>query len=194
MDKKFYLGLDIGTASVGWALTDENYELVHLRGKSAWGVHLFEEAKTAEKRRLFRSARRRKARTKRRINLLQELFSEEIAKIDPLFFIRLNNSTFFADDKDTALLGKKDTLFSDRNFTDKDFHKLYKTIYHLQKELIDDKNTKFDIRFIYLALHHLIKYRGHFYLEESLNMDEFGIHQIKEGFEKLQVFEDKRRN
>lgn len=188
MDKKFYLGLDIGTASVGWALTDENYELVHLRGKSAWGVHLFEEAKTAEKRRLFRSARRRKARTKRRINLLQELFSEEIAKIDPLFFIRLNNSTFFADDKDTALLGKKDTLFSDRNFTDKDFHKLYKTIYHLQKELIDDKNTKFDIRFIYLALHHLIKYRGHFYLEESLNMDEFGIHQIKEGFEKLQVF------
>ena len=27
MSKKYYLGLDIGTNSVGWAVTDENYNL-----------------------------------------------------------------------------------------------------------------------------------------------------------------------
>ena len=27
MNKKYYLGLDIGTNSVGWAVTDENYNL-----------------------------------------------------------------------------------------------------------------------------------------------------------------------
>ena len=144
--KKTYLGLDIGTNSVGWALTNENYELIHLRGKSAWGVHMFDEADTAKKRRNYRSTRRRKARTKQRIKLLQDLFAEEMAKVDPLFFIRLNNSTFWSEDKDEALLGKKDSLFSDKNFTDKDFYKdeKTKTIYHLQKLLIDDKNTKCD--------------------------------------------------
>lgn len=186
MENKYYLGLDIGTNSVGWALTNEHYELVHLRGKSAWGVHLFEEAKTAEGRRTYRSNRRRKARQKRRINLLQELFAEEMAKVDSLFFIRLNNSNLFADDKEQALLGQKDTLFSDQNFTDKEFHKQYKTIYHLQKQLIEDKETKFDLRFIYLALHHLIKYRGHFILEgQDINVDNFGEHQINEGFTKI---------
>ncbi len=186
--KKTYLGLDIGTNSVGWALTNENYELIHLRGKSAWGVHMFDEADTAKKRRNYRSTRRRKARTKQRIKLLQDLFAEEMAKVDPLFFIRLNNSTFWSEDKDEALLGKKDSLFSDKNFTDKDFYKdeKTKTIYHLQKLLIDDKNTKCDLRFIYLAIHHLIKYRGHFHFEgQNINIDEFGKYQIKEGFEKI---------
>ncbi len=184
--KKTYLGLDIGTNSVGWALTNENYELIHLRGKSAWGVHMFDEANTAKERRNYRSTRRRKARIKRRINLLQDLFAAEMAKVDPLFFTRLNNSTFFSEDKDKALLGKKDSLFSDKNFTDKDFYKneKTKTIYHLQKLLIDDKNTKYDLRFIYLAIHHLIKYRGHFHFEgQNINIDEFGKNQIKEGFE-----------
>lgn len=25
MEKKYYIGLDLGTSSVGWAATDENY-------------------------------------------------------------------------------------------------------------------------------------------------------------------------
>ena len=50
--------------------------------------------------------------------------------------------------------------------------------------MIDDKNTKYDLRFIYLAIHHLIKYRGHFHFEgQNINIDEFGKNQIKEGFE-----------
>ena len=32
MSKKYYLGLDIGTNSVGWAVTDENYNLCKYAG------------------------------------------------------------------------------------------------------------------------------------------------------------------
>lgn len=39
-----------------------------------------------------------------------------------------------------------------------------KTIYHLRKDLIFE-DRQFDIRLIYLALHHILKYRGHFIFE-----------------------------
>ena len=31
--KKYYLGLDIGTDSVGWAVTDEHYQIVRKPNK-----------------------------------------------------------------------------------------------------------------------------------------------------------------
>ena len=60
--KKYYIGLDIGTESVGFAAADENYELLRLKGKDVWGVRLFDEAQTAQGRRSFRISRRRLAR------------------------------------------------------------------------------------------------------------------------------------
>ena len=48
MEKNYYLGLDMGTSSVGWAVTDENYNLMRKKGKDLWGVRLFKEAKTSE--------------------------------------------------------------------------------------------------------------------------------------------------
>ena len=45
--KKFYLGMDIGTESVGMACTDENYNLLRAKGKDLWSVRLFDEAKDA---------------------------------------------------------------------------------------------------------------------------------------------------
>ena len=72
--KDYYLGLDIGTSSVGWAVTDESYNILKFNSKKMWGVRLFEEAKTAEERRDQRAARRRLERKKERINLLQDFF------------------------------------------------------------------------------------------------------------------------
>ncbi len=46
--KEYYIGLDIGTASVGWAVTDESYNIPKFNGKKMWGVRLFDDAKTAE--------------------------------------------------------------------------------------------------------------------------------------------------
>ena len=102
MEKKYYLGLDIGTNSVGWAVTDENYNLCKFNGKKMWGIRLFEDAKTAAERRTKRSNRRRMARTKQRIDLLQELCEKGIFEKDPTFFIRLNESSLHLEDKSTS--------------------------------------------------------------------------------------------
>ena len=83
--KSYYLGLDIGTNSVGYAVTDEEYNLLKFRGEPAWGVTVFDEGELCEKRRKFRSARRRLDRQQQRVDLLQELFAKEIAKVDPRF-------------------------------------------------------------------------------------------------------------
>lgn len=157
----YYLGLDIGTESVGWAVTDMDYKIEKLNGKSLWGVRLFEEAKTAEERRVFRSGRRRLERRKQRTKLLQELFAEEISLIDQGFYLRLEESKFYPDDKSVL---QENTLFNDENFKDKDYHSKYPTIYHLRKAFINGEDIK-DIRLLYLAINHILKHRGHFLFE-----------------------------
>ena len=78
--KPYYLGLDIGTDSVGYAVTDEKYQLCRFKGESMWGSGLFDPAGTCEIRRGFRVARRRLDRRQLRIRLLQEFFAKEIAQ------------------------------------------------------------------------------------------------------------------
>ncbi len=164
--KNYYLGFDIGTSSIGWATTDEEYNLLKARGQDFWGTYLFDEAQTAESRRMSRTARRRLARKRGRIKLLQELFAEEIAKADFCFFERLNNSKYALEDKSDGIR-YDDNLFHDANFTDKDFHTKYPTVYHLRRDLLDkDKAREIkDIRILYLAVAHIIKHRGHFLFE-----------------------------
>lgn len=99
---KYYMGLDPGTDSVGWATSDKHYNIIRKKGKSLWGVRLFDGAETAAKRRVSRIQRRRLKRMKGRIDLLQELFAEEVAKVDETFFIRLNESNLHKDDKTVA--------------------------------------------------------------------------------------------
>lgn len=157
----YFLGFDIGTSSIGWAITNENYEILKFNGKAMWGVHLFESGKTAEERRLARSTRRRTMRNKERLELLREIFAEEIGKVDNLFFERLDESKYWQEDRTTK---QANTLFNDENYKDKDFYDEFPTIYHLRSRLIHDKSSA-DIRLIYLALHHIIKHRGHFLFE-----------------------------
>lgn len=157
----YYIGLDMGTSSVGWAVTDASYNVVKKHGKALWGVRLFEEAQTAAERRLHRTARRRIQRRKQRLALLQELFAKEICKVDPGFFIRLHESRLWQEDKS---IDQPNTLFNDEDFDDKAYHKAYPTIYHLRYALMME-NKSFDVRLVYLAIHHIIKHRGHFLLE-----------------------------
>lgn len=184
MSKKFYIGLDIGTDSVGWAVTDEKYELLKARGKDLWGSYLFEEAQTSAERRSFRTTARRYARTRKRLLLLQSLFAEEIAKVDPLFFIRLNNSALFMEDKD-GRLKTSDALFADSGFTDKEYFKKYPTIFHLRANLTEKPAE--DIRLLYLALHHILKNRGHFLFEgQSFETDD--QNSVLDVFYKINAF------
>ena len=157
--KDYYLGLDCGTSSVGFAVTDTDYNLLKFNGKSMWGSHLFEEAKTAQERRVARCLRRRRDRQRQRIDLLQELFAEEINKIDPTFFIRLNDSNYLVEDKDERIRDRN-ILFNDRTYKDKDHFKSFPTAYHLRMSLIE--NGTMDPRILYLGIHHILKHRGHF--------------------------------
>lgn len=169
MFKKYYLGLDMGTSTVGWAVTDPDYKLIRKSGKDMWGVREFEEGKTAAERRLNRIARRRRQRETARIGLLKEYFHDAIAAVDPLFYQRLDNSRYWPEDKD-AVLGSKYSLFHDKDYTDTDYYREYPTIFHLRMELI--KNSKpHDVRLVYLALLNMFKHRGHFLLNGNLSED-----------------------
>ena len=165
----YYLGLDVGTNSVGWAVTDKEYNLLKCKGNAMWGARLFDEAQDASARRTSRTNRRRLARRKQRLLLLELLFTEEIKKIDPDFFLRMAESAYWADDKTNK--NCHFALFNDPNFTDKDYYRRYPTIYHLRAELAADKKPH-DIRLVYLALHHILKSRGHFLYESSAQNDQ----------------------
>ena len=99
IEKDYYVGLDMGTNSVGWAVTDTDYNIQKFRNKRMWGSRLFDTAQTAAERRSFRTARRRSHRRKERINILESLFTKEIAPVDPNFYLRLRESKFYPEDK-----------------------------------------------------------------------------------------------
>lgn len=159
--QKILCGLDIGTNSVGWCVTDENNKVIKKQGKSLWGVRMFEEAKDSKERRGFRSSRRRLKRRKERLSLLQYLFSIPMNEVDASFFYRLSNSFYHNEDREHPF---QYTLFNSVNYTDKQYYDEFPTIYHLRKHLLESKEKE-DLRFIYLALHHMIKYRGNFLSE-----------------------------
>ncbi len=179
--RPYYIGLDCGTNSVGWAATDEKYHLLKgtrrikndkglkTKKQTLWGFRLFDEANTAAERRVQRSTRRRGARAKNRLKLLRMLFRDEIAEVDPGFYQRLKESFYYEEDK-RLRRNSKNTLFNDQNFTDRDFHAEYPTIWHLRQSIIDPKNKdkKFDIRLYFLAIQHILKHRGHFLLQGNI--------------------------
>ena len=154
--KKYYLGLDIGTDSVGYAVTDDRYTLLKFHGEPAWGVTLFDSAAQASERREHRVNRRRLDRRQQRVQLLQELFAVEINKIDPRFFTRQMESTLYPEDKEEAY-----SLFNDVGYTDAEYHRDYPTIHHLIDELMYSDEVH-DVRLIYLACAWLVAHRGHF--------------------------------
>lgn len=162
-NKDWFLGLDIGTNSVGWAVTDKEYNILKFNGNAMWGVYLFDEAQTAADRRTNRTARRRLERKKQRIALLQDFFAEEISKIDKQFFLRIKESGLWADDRSTS-----PHLFDNGELTDREYAKRYPTIHHLIMDLIEDRSYH-DPRLVYLAVSYILSHRGHFLLDVGKN-------------------------
>lgn len=165
----YSIGIDLGTGSVGWAVIDENYKLLKLNGKDAWGAYIFDDAKTAVDTRTKRSQRRRYERRAERIRLLQDIMAQMVLSVDDSFFIKLKESYLCSDEQKRNL---QESTFKRSNhynlfegeFNDRIYYKQYPTIYHLRNALA--KNTeKADARLVYLALHHIIKYRGNFLYE-----------------------------
>ncbi|MBR1743932.1 MAG: type II CRISPR RNA-guided endonuclease Cas9 [Lachnospiraceae bacterium] len=176
-EREYFLGLDLGTASVGWAVTDPHYRLLRAKGKDMWGVRLCEEADAPEERRAFRKARRKRNREVLRILELKLLFSEEIEKTDPGFFMRLEESMLWEEDRsegnrqpfslfcDESVPAENEGKNDGKKYTDADYYKEYPTIFHLRKKLAGGEKPK-DARFLYLALLHMFKHRGHYLSSE----------------------------
>lgn len=161
MDNKYYLGLDIGTDSVGYAVTDEYYQLKKFRGEPVWGVTTFEAASLSQERRAFRTARRRIDRKQQRVELVNEIFSREIEKVDPRFFIRRAESRLFREETEDEYI-----FFNDPKYKDADYHRQYPTVHHLLYELMTDCRPH-DVRLVYLACSWLVAHRGHFLFDIS---------------------------
>ena len=147
--ENYYVGLDIGTDSVGYATTTERYELCKHKGEPMWGVTLFDEAQLSAERRSFRVARRRLDRRQQRVQLLKELFANDISKVDESFYQRIDNSFKYSDGEE-----EKVRLFESYE-EQKKYVMNYPTIHHLILELLESKE-KHDVRLVFVACAWLI--------------------------------------
>lgn len=165
-NRKYYIGLDMGTSSIGWAVTYDNYRLVQKRKMYLWGVRLFDEAQSAEERRKFRRQRRTINKRNWRLHLLKQELRALVMKEDPEFFMKIKNS---------YLKSTKHTLFTDTNYNDIDYYREFPTIYHLRFALTNilkcNEYLKRNLyyRFLFLASHDILKTRGHFNHNGNLN-------------------------
>ena len=151
----YFIGVDIGTDSVGYAVTDTDYSLCRFKGDPMTGATLFDKAEQCAERRSHRTLRRRYDRRQMRVDLIQELFCEEMAKVDPNFFAQMNESYLWQCDKSPEMLVGCEWL-------DREYNKRFPTVHHLIMELINTEKGNTDIRHLYLALAWLVAHRGHF--------------------------------
>ena len=146
----YNIGLDMGTGSVGWAVTDAQGKLLHFKKQPTWGSRLFDSAQPASEARVHRGQRRRYVRRRWRLDLLQKIFEPAMAEVDPGFFMRLNQSRTI----------EGDPIFT-KDFTKADYYDRFPTIYHLRAYLMDT-DEQADLRLVYLAIHNIVKHRGNF--------------------------------
>ncbi|OFP94925.1 type II CRISPR RNA-guided endonuclease Cas9 [Streptococcus sp. HMSC067A03] len=181
MKKTYSIGLDIGVSSVGYAVVTEDHRIPAFKfkvlgntekekiKKNLIGATTFVSAQPAQGTRIFRVNRRRIDRRNHRIAYLRDIFQKEIEKVDKNFYRRLDESFRVLGDKSEDLQVKQ-PFFGNKEL-EIAYHKKYPTIYHLRKHLADaDVNsTVADIREVYMALSHILKYRGHFLTLDKIN-------------------------
>ena len=193
--KDYSIGLDVGTGSIGWAVTTRDGDLFTFNHRPTLGSRLFKSALTAKKTRKARGARRRLKRRRGRISLLQKLFAPAMESCDPNFFIRLNQSRLWQEDRTEQgkgyLFGGKPILCGNQTFAnEQEYYQQFPTIFHLRKFLVEC-SEKVDLRLIYLALHNIVKYRGNFLYQDNktLNVRNFNLDsQIVDFLDQLQLW------
>lgn len=196
--KEYYIGLDMGTNSVGWAVTDTEYNLMRAKGKDLWGVRLFTEAQPAATRRTKRVQRRRVEREKARKAVLRLFFADAIDAVDPGFFQRLDESFLQYEDRSDSNK-QMNALFNDGSYTDLNYYNEYPTIFHLRKALLHEDRV-FDVRLVYLAILNMFSHRGHF-LNTNMSSDDdrennfdSAWRELIDAFETSQVSNNKEIN
>lgn len=160
----YQIGLDLGVASIGWSVVDDNNKLIRKRGQNLWGVRLFDEANTAAERRGFRRQRRTISKRIWRLSLLKNELKSFVIKEDPGFFDRFSKS---------QIKPEKYMLF-DGKYNDATYMREFPTIFHLRVALQSEKKCREYIkrgiyyRLLFLACHDILKTRGNFLSSSSL--------------------------
>lgn len=160
MEKKklnYTVGYDIGIGSCGWAIVDDNNDLVDM------GVVEFEEAGKAAVRRNKRSARRTNRRRKWRIQQLADAFSD-FGIIDESEFRKQGYKSFSATHKN----GQLDDGVEEISVSSPECS----TIYDLRKKGLTQNLTP---RELFLSLLNIVKTRGHFLLEDKVDFSKNGV-------------------
>lgn len=150
MVKNYNIGLNLSDEAVGYAVMDNDFNLIAKRGKTLIGVRKFDPAEGKEDRRQIRTLRRLSRRKINRVGWLNEIFEPYLKQEDPLFLKRMKQSGLVNHDKEKAVRG---ALYS------KEFYKKYPTIYHLRQALMNEDH-QFSVIEIYAAMHHIVKNRG----------------------------------
>lgn len=102
------------------------------------------------------------------------LFDPLLKEKDPTFLLRLENSAIQNDDPNKPAQAVTGCPLFVNKQEEKDYYKRYPTIWHLRKALMENEEHAFsDIRFLYLAIHHIIKYRGNFLREGDIKIGQF---------------------
>ncbi|MCL2357393.1 MAG: type II CRISPR RNA-guided endonuclease Cas9 [Defluviitaleaceae bacterium] len=113
-----------------------------------------------------------------------------IASVDPNFFNRLDESFLqnhddakkFITEKGKGLIFAGKIGDGESYALDADYYAKYPSIYHLRSHLLNATH-KVDLRLIYLALHHIVKYRGHFVSEgRDITPENFDVKEDLKNF------------
>ena len=162
------IGIDPGAGSTGYGSVSFDPKTRRYLSETAhFSSFIFPMPEDCKARREARCRRRNLVRKKMRVDLVKDMFRPAIDKIDPFFFKRLENSSLLLEDKDEELTSKY-ILFSDSDFTDKDFFSLYPTVYHLRQACLN--GDVHDPRLLFLACLSIIKHPGHF-LNKGVSSD-----------------------
>lgn len=150
MKKNYNIGLNLSDESVGYAVMDDEFNLIAKRGKTLIGVRKFDAAEGKADRRTLRNGRRVRRRKENRIEWLNQIFEPYLNEEDPTFLKRVKQSGLVNNDKEKEARGP---LYN------KTFYQNYPTIYHLRWALMNQER-KFSVVELYAAIHHIVKSRG----------------------------------
>lgn len=164
----YNIGLNIALNGVGWCVTDTDGRVIKRGGKHLYGTSRFDEANSSKERHFHRTERRRLGRKKYRLLDLRRIMAEEINLADPEFFTRLRQTSISRFEQNSSqppvlknlykTLPK--TIFTDGTYS-VDIGKDHSSIYQIRKALAETDKAA-DIRYIYLAVAHILKSRGQF--------------------------------
>lgn len=172
LKKDYVLGVDLGTTNVGITAIDDKFNIIKYKNQKEQQVNVFDKAQTAEKRRSFRSSRRN-------LNHKQARLKEFNSYIFPFLEKHGVNTKKLKQAYQYSFVSASDLALKHHR---PDTNRLlangtYKNFWFAINDLINDSfkgNDSERAKLIYECLYVLIKHRGNFLLNSSVETFEKG--------------------